>query len=491
MKLKNKTKIFSIFCGFAFLLTAVSAPVISVANYTDQAKGVTPTTGANTVTTASATFNPTRTYIANTGTSIQDGTLWVWGFRGNGLAGTGVATVPNTDPPSAVIIPQAGYGGVYSRSVVKVAGVSLDNFYESDANYTGLAALSDDGIVYTWGGSQTVNVMGRTAANYYTPTAVNIPGTVVDLISSSGVFMALTSTGDLYTWGNAQSRGVTGQGTLTASAAVPTKILSNVHSIGSGTWNGWAIVGNNVAGNPNTGVLWWGWANPGGTGGTYAGDPSGDNLNVAVSSPTKSNALSALATTGCNTVGVVANSANDTCSLKSLTGHYFGNQALTAAGQIYTWGSTINGGYGNVYGTGRALNSLTDNVPTVAPIPNNETIVKVAPTEDYVILLSSTGKVYIYGRYNYSGPDPTTGAASTTSLQTVTLIAAFPGPVADIGGFGYCGAALLTNGKYYLWGGSQQAGNNNPFSSVRNGWVTTTTPTGTWQGLTVFTQPGM
>jgi hypothetical protein len=394
-----------------------------------------------------------------------------------------VATVASNAVPSAAVIPQTGYtGGAHRRHVIKVAAVSLDNFFEASVDTTGMAALSDDGIVYTWGGNQVNNIMGRTAANYNTPTAVTIPGAVVDLVSSSGVFMALTSTGDLYTWGNPQGRGITGQGTLTASNSAPTQILTGVHSIGAGTWNGWAIRSNNNAADPQSGVFWWGWAN---ATGSFAGDPSGDDIGTTRSVPTKSAALSALATSGCNTDGVVANSVADTCTLRSLSGHYFGNQALTSTGVLYGWGTQ-----GTVYGTGRA--TAPANAPRIVTVPGNPAVAKVAVTEDYVLLLTTAGQVFVYGRYSFAdGPNPTTGAISSTDPQTPTRIQALPTTATDIGGFGYTGMARLTDGRYYVWGGSTQGGNNNTYSSVRNGWASTSTPTNATQGLTLFSQPGV
>lgn len=492
MKQTRKLSVLVTLCAVGVMIASPLAPLaplaplvplVTAAAYTDQAKGGTPATGAHAVVTQTARFTPTTTYLANTATAIQNGTLWIWGFRGNGLSGTGVATVASNAVPSAAVIPQTGYvGGAHKRHVVKVAAVSLDNFSEADVNYTGMAALSDDGIVYTWGGNQTVNIMGRTAADYNTPAAVSIPGTVVDLVSSASVFMALTSTGDLYTWGYPQAHGVTGQGTTTSSSVVPTLILTGVHSIGAGTWNGWAIRSDNNLSDPLSGVFWWGWAN---TTGSFAGDPSGDDLATTRSVPTKSTALSPLATSGCNTDGVIANSAADTCTLRSLSGHYFGNQALTSAGVLYGWGTQ-----GTVYGTGRS--AAPANTPLAVTIPGNPLVSQVALTEDYVLLLTTGGQVFVYGRYSWaSGPDPVTGLRSVTDPQTPTLLSALPTTASDIGGFGYSAMARLTDGRYYVWGGSQQGINNNLYSSVRNAWATSSTPTGASQGLTLFTQPGV
>lgn len=471
--------------GLLFAALGADAATTTAA-YTDTTAAQTSQTDSP-LTTQPARMIPTQTRLANTITWLQDdGTLWVWGFRGNGLSGSGANNVAsNNTTPSAVILPNDGYAGPGRRSIVKVAGTSLDNYYPTDSGYTGLAALSDDGQVYTWGGTSLNNVMGRpsTPTPYTQPGLVSIPGRVVDLTSSATVYMALTDTGDVYTWGYAQGRGVTGQGTASASSATPSLIMSRVHSIGAGMWNGWAIRGDLNPGDDTTGVFWWGWAN---TGSAFATDPSGDGLGTSTSSPTRSTALSAYATSGCDTVGVVMGSPDDHCSIRTLNGHYYGNQLVTSSGQLVAWGS------GTQYGTGRPyVNDADSATPTVVPLPNGDTVASVAVTVDYVQVLGASGTVYIYGRYSFaSGPNPVTGAVSQTNLVTPTAVTAFSGPVAALGGFGYSGTALLADGTLASWGGSTQGANTNQFNSVRPNWYTFMPTQNVIQGILPMTPPG-
>ncbi|MFE4948724.1 hypothetical protein ACFQ9V_01320 [Leifsonia sp. NPDC056665] len=467
----------------AFAALAVVPP--TTAAYMDTAQAQT-SADQSPLLTQTTRMVPTKTYLANTATAIQDdGTLWVWGFRGNGLAGNGTLTVPSTAPPTPVILPNTGYTGQNHRYIVRVAGTSLDDYYPTDINYTGMAALSDDGQVYTWGGSSTNNVMGRPSSPipYTQPGPVSIPGTVVDLRSSSGVFMALTSTGDLYTWGYAQARGITGQGTPTASSPTPSLIMSGVHSIGAGMWNGWAIRGNFNPNDTTTGVFWWGWAN---AGSSYASDPSGDNLGVNRNAPFRSTILSAFAQSGCDTVGVVMGSAGDTCTITSLTGHYFGNQLVFDGGHMVTWGDANNQGTGRPYVSG-AVSAQ----PLALTLPNNDTVAAVAPSEDYVQVLGASGQVYIYGRYSFGrGPDPTLGTPSTTNIVTPAQIVPLGSTVTAVGSFGYSGTAVNADGSYVNWGGGTAGGNNNTYSSIINSWGANTTPTNAVQGLTTMIPPG-
>lgn len=475
---RTRTALAGLAAAVLAVVAVVATTAPTTAAYTDRAEAVTDVFASPTT-----RFVPQQTYLAGTATAVQDdGTIAVWGYRGNGLSGTGTATVDSAATISLVTLPSEGHPDG-ARRAVKLAGVSLDNYFPTDPNYSGLAALSDDGRVYTWGGNQANNIMGRTSAvPFNRPGQVTIPGTVVDLVSSASVFLALTDTGDLYTWGYAQGRGVTGQGTATASAATPARILTGVHSIGAGVWNGWAIRGDTVAGDATTGVLWWGWANGAGA---YAGDPSGDNATTSRSTPTRSEALSALTTSGCAAVGVVAGSPEDTCRVRSLTGHYYGSQAVLDDGTLLTWGNYLEWGTGRTDG-----GSAANNTPTAITLAAGVTARQVAATEDYVLVLGSDGYAYVWGRYSYAyGPHPTTGATSSANIRTPARMTAL-GTVERLAGNGYSGQALRADGTLVLWGGTTQGGNHNTHRVVRNGFATTTTPTSPSQGLTVLVMPG-
>lgn len=463
----------------ALALGGLAAAGVTSAAYTDRATAV-----SNAFSSPTTRFVPQNTYLAGTGTALQDdGTVAIWGYRGNGLSGTGVSSVADNATVSLVTLPSDGHPEG-RRSAVRLAGVSLDNFYPTDGNYTGIAALSDDGRVYTWGGNQSHNIMGRTASPvpFTQPGQVTIPGTVVDLVSSASVFMALTDTGDVWTWGYPQARGVTGQGSATFTSATPTRILTGVHSIGAGVWNGWAIRGNTVAGDPTTGVFWWGWAN---TGAAYAGSPSGDNTTTNATTPTRSAALSALTTTGCDAVGVVAGSAEDTCRLQRLTGHYYGSQAVLADGTLLTWGNAVE------WGTGRPSETAArSNTPTAVTLAPGVTAVRVATTEDYVLVLGSDGYAYVWGRYSWArGVDPATGAISSSNIREPQRMTAL-GQVERVAGFGYTGAALRADGTIVLWGGSTEGGSDNSHRAVRDSFATTSIATATARPLTNLVMPG-
>jgi hypothetical protein len=394
-------------------------------------------------------------HLPNTGMAISDaGSLMTWGLRAHGLPGNGREVIPRTDPPSQIWLPTSDRPSNDPRRIVKVAGVGIDN-HSTDLQHAGVAALSDDGRVYTWGGNNTNNMMGRETRDhlYWTPGEVNINGFVVDLISSAGVFMALTDTGDLYTWGWAQDYGATGQNAkrLTASSNEPALILDQVHSIGAGLWNGWAIRGNTKQGDNRSGVLWWGRADSSGA----ASDPSGDRQFVNHGSPVQAKELSKYATTGCDQVGVVAGSPADECRIQQLTGHAYGSQMRLIDGSVYTWGDAAH------CGTGRNGDPDT---PTALPIQARY----IHSTRDYVMLEGFDGYAYLFGWYASDyGPDPVTGAAITQNLPRLAKFTALGNHWVGASLHGSSGHVRRYDGKWTSWGGATGvAGVNNNYLIV-------------------------
>jgi hypothetical protein len=443
------------------LLAALAAGT-AVAGYTDYASiWISYTTYPRPL--SEGGWSPVSHRLANTAFAISDtGGIMVWGLRAHGLPGNGQETAPYNALPTQILLPNDLRPADDPRRVVKVAAIGIDD-NRSDLPHAGVAALSDDGYVYTWGGNNEANMMGRPSVDqnklYFRPGRVGIPDRVVDLTSTAGVFLALTATGDLYTWGWAQGFGATGQGNdLNASAAVPQRILSGVHSIGAGLWNGWAIRADTV--------YWWGRADAG-------WDPSGDGLGVTRGTPTVSATLSAYAR-GCQDVGVVAGSGADQCSIQQLTGHAYGSQMRLRDGTVLTWGDESHAG------TGRFGDA---NTPT--PLALGVQIRSVDDARDYVFLSGVDGYGYLFGWYATGyGPDPATGARSTANLLVPTQFTALGRNWMGPGMHGNTGHVRLLDGRWASWGGSiDPPPANNMYLLVRNG--DTTKPA----GLTYWTPP--
>jgi hypothetical protein len=412
---------------------------------------------------AEAGWGPVTHHLANTAFAISDtGTLMVWGLRAHGVPGNGLEFTPYNGFPTQVALPNDGRSPADPRRIVQLAAVGLDNDH-SDLQHAGVAALSDEGYVYTWGGNNDSHMMGRPSIEpndlYFRPDRVGIPDPVVDLTSTAGVFLALTTTGDLYTWGWAQGFGATGQGDdLNASSATPRRILTGVHSIGAGLWNGWAVRADQV--------YWWGRADAG-------WDPSGDGLGVTRGTPTVSATLSAYAH-GCQGVGVRAGSGADGCSIRQLTGHAFGSQMLLADGSVLTWGDETHAGTGRVG---------SPNTP--APLALPVQVARIDDARDYVFLSGVDGYGYLFGWYARSyGPDPASGALSGKNLPVPTRFEALGRDWIGPGMHGNTGHVRLLDGRWASWGGSVgPPPANNMYLLVHSG--DTTKPA----GLTYWTPP--
>ncbi|MDR1791130.1 MAG: hypothetical protein LBR20_05690 [Propionibacteriaceae bacterium] len=417
-------------------------------------------------------WGATSHHLPNTALAISDsGALLAWGLRAHGLPGNGQEFVATTDFPTQIWLPSADRPADDRRKAIKVAGVGIDDD-ASDLQHVGLAALSDDGLVYTWGGTNEYHMMGRTSHDqnqlYWHPGVVEIPGYVVDLVSTAGVFLALTADGDLYTWGWPQGYGVTGQSAtnLDASSGAPKRILGKVHSIGAGLWNAWAIRGDYDPADPKSGVLWWGRADAG-------WDPSGDGLARTVGAPVQSKELSKYATYGCDAVGVVAGSVFDECAIQQLSGHAYGSQMRLLDGTVLTWGDASH------HGTGRRGSSSK---PTELTLP--EPIKAVEHTRDYVFLVGFSNAAYLYGWYQTSyGPHPSTGKASRDNLPAPVEFTALGRDWVGVGLHGNSGHVRLLDGSWISWGGSVGAIPGNIFSIVP------TAATKNPAGLTHWTPP--
>jgi alpha-tubulin suppressor-like RCC1 family protein len=168
----------------------------------------------------------------------SDGTLWMWGYAGNGELGDGTTT--NKSSPVTVS------GGGTNWKQVSVG--------------SGSAAVKTDGTLWTWGG----NGSGENGSNNLTarssPGQTSGGGTNWKSVSagSSGTCAAIKTDGTLWTWG-ANSVGQLGTGDTTDRSSPGT-------TVGGGT--NWKTLSgehsNNVGAIKTDGTLWtWGYNNAG------------------------------------------------------------------------------------------------------------------------------------------------------------------------------------------------------------------------------------
>lgn len=447
--------------------------------------------------TPPATWEMQQTYLAGTSVAIrQDGDIAIWGYRGNGLSGSGRKDVSAAAPVSTVPLPQEDG----ARRAVKVQGTSLDGFWAEDSAFTGLAALSDDGKVFTWGGTQVNSVMGRgsTASDpreWWEPGEVYLPGRVVDLASSSGAYMALLENGEVYTWGhNWGSRGLLGHGhTWPVRNGAPRRVLlpGPAHSIGAGTWSSWAILGDHRAGDPASGVYWWGWGNRH----TYQTSPGGEGNGETAISPRQSVTLSRYARSGCDGPPAGPNGSQpETCSIRSMQGHYHGNTFLLDDGRLLAWGvgPAVATSWGVPWEARTADEAAT---PTVVEIEAGVRAVRVVPTTDMVFALGDNGRVYQWGTRKYHAVDSNgtlrSYGGSHAPLKTPMRLDFLGADVESLGGSGYTPVVSQRGGDVVTWNGTTHGFNNNKHAQVRDvfdRW--TRTETNRRQPPTIMRLPG-
>jgi alpha-tubulin suppressor-like RCC1 family protein len=111
----------------------------------------------------------------------SDGTVWAWGYNGDGQLGDG-STLDSTTP-------------------AQVAGLTNVTFIHADRNHS--AAVKDDGSAWAWGRNNQWQLGDGTTTNRLTPVQIAGPGGVGYLtnIIAIGSRIALKNDGTVWTWG--------------------------------------------------------------------------------------------------------------------------------------------------------------------------------------------------------------------------------------------------------------------------------------------------
>ena len=324
-----------------------------------------------------------------------NGDLYVWGANADGQLGLG-DSAPRSEP-------------------TKVPGLS--NVTAVSLGYEFSAALTANGDLYTWGlnGEGQLGLGDLTKRN--TPTKVPGLSDVIAINMGENYSAAITANGDLYTWGMGNANQI-GYGEYIPFQASPKKVagISNVTAVNLNYEHSAAI----TAGGD---LYTWGLIGDGQLG---HGEFATFGNETSVNSPKKVAGISNVTAVGLGSV----NSA-----------------AVTANGDLYTWGQNSNGQLGHG-------NKTRLNTPTKVAGISNVTAVSMGD-HNYTMAITSNGDLYTWGESGYSGMlghgtayDSYNTPKKVESLSNVVAIHASGGHA----------AALTSDGKLYIWGGGAGLG---------------------------------
>lgn len=173
---------------------------------------------------------------------LEDGTVWAYGYGGQGLLGQG--STANSDSPVQVRFP-AG---------VKVTALSMNSrgLSTTDGDASALA-LTSTGDVYGWGANRGGQLGVGTTTTTLTPTRVTFPGgaKIASIAAGGSTGYAASTTGVLYSWGEGgEGKLGTGNATnaLTPVAAARGQMPAGVtvKSVAAGANSGYALGSDGV-----------------------------------------------------------------------------------------------------------------------------------------------------------------------------------------------------------------------------------------------------
>ena len=328
--------------------------------------------------------------MITTGAIIEEGKVYVWGFRGSSQQGNGTMVVSNNAAPAQVASlndvtaltggayhlialdtngdvygwGQSGYGetgcaptqAIYVSTPCKV----LSNATQIAAGEYFTVALDADGQVWTWGHNLYGQLGDGKTANSRTPVAVNLNGETARLIGGAyeGAF-AVTEEGHVWAWGDNEASGLGVQGPAYGVQQIirtPVRVTNldpyahQIIYIAGG--NGWgeALLDDGT-------VIGWG-------------------LRASLGQGTKSTA---------NSSPVPVTILTD---VKQLYARYVGSVALRGNGEIYTWGQTGGSAFPMIYGAAPALRAMV-----------NGNVTEVGGGKEHLFYKTEEGRLYGVG-YN-------------------------------------------------------------------------------------------
>ncbi len=362
----------------------------------------------------------------------SEGKVYAWGYNANGQSGN------NSTTQSLIPVAVDTSGVLAGKTITAIAAANTFSL-----------ALSSEGKVYAWGGSEGLG--NNTFTQSLIPVAVDTSGvlagkTIATISTGFNHVLALDSVGKVYAWGY-NSYGQLGNNSTTVSwvpvAVDITGVLSGktiTRISGGGSFS--------LVLDSEGKVYAWGY-----------------NANGQLGNNSTTQSLIPIAV---DKTGVLAGKTITTIATKS--SH---SLVLDTDGKVHAWGSSGNGQLGNGFDNSYAkLPVAVDMSGTLS----GKTVSMINLGTIHSLALDTDGKVYAWGRSdsgqlgnNSTALFSVANAVDTTGVlagKTITAIAASTSWEQSVGPSH--SLALDTDGKVYAWGynSSGQLGNNSLTQSL-------------------------
>ena len=323
----------------------------------------------------------------------NDGTVWSWGYNGNGQLGNGTSGGTPVSTPvqvlnmtSAVAVTASGYNSV---------------------------ALASDGTVFSWGDNVNGGLGNGTGVVAQIPLELpNFTG-ATSVAAGNGFSLVSKSTGTV--WGLGTN--TTGQmGNGTSSPTVPVSVpvqssgITTATAVAAGDTHGLALLSTGS-------VVAWG-------SGTFAQIGDGSSGVNRLSPVT-------VALPG-NIIGIASGEVHSFAIQKDVTN----NPALNT---VYSWGYNVQGQLG--------LGMFGGLHPTPAPIPSFPGVVSIAAGDRHTIALKSDGTVWVWGSNDVSQ----LGLGPSANLSSPTQVLGISGAIA-VGAGLFHSLVVNGDGTVLAWG---------------------------------------
>ncbi len=402
--------------------------------------------------------NPTPTQIAGTYTQVvagygfnlalqTNGTLWAWGRNTYGQLGNAINNATDNANPTPT-------------------QVGTDIYIQMAAGQYHSLALRANGSLWTWGD----NIYGQlgnstnTGTDTANPTPTQVAGTYTQLAAGANHCLALQADGSAVAWGR-NLYGQLGNGTNSGNGTQPNPIPLSV----PGTYVQLATTSASCLGLRADGTLWaWGDNRSGQAGsGTTSTFANPTPIATGMALPTRSTTMGSnfglavradgsLWAWGDNTYGQLGNGTttsrnnavrvgtdNDWVQVAAGTSH---SLALKANGTLWAWGVNLFGQLGN------SANSSTNNAnPTPTQVAGIYT--RIGAGNYHSLALQADGTLWAWGYNNYGQLGNGTLTGSTVANPTPTSIT---GSYTQVAAGIYHSLALRADGTLWTWGNNDR-----------------------------------